>query len=368
LSSGSRGIPPVIAARLGACRKRIQEKSVKGYLVTHPADGFYLTGFDGADGAILILSGHVYLLTDGRFAERAAKTAPWARAIIRRQGLPEVLAGLVKRHRIGRLGFQPESLSMAMHGKLRRLVRPGRLVSMPPVARELRQIKDGAEVSAIEKAIRVAGSAFRALRKRIRLRMTERQLAAILQHEMLDRGASAASFPVIVAEGPNSSLPHARPGDRKLRPGSVVLIDWGAQVGHYCSDLTRVIFVRRIPPRFKRMYEAVLAAQKSAIEAIRPGVRMCEVDARAREVLKRARLDHLFTHGLGHGLGLEVHEGPRLAVGVKEPLQAGMVVTVEPGVYRAGFGGIRIEDDVLVTETGCRVLSTVDKQLDGMVV
>jgi len=360
--------PSVIAERLRSCRHRIHVKRVHGYLVTNETDQFYLTGFDGEDGAVLVLPRRVYLLTDGRFAEEAAKSAPWASAVVRTGSLPDAVRPLVRRHRLGRLGFQPEHLSVSAHAALRRAVRPTRLVPVPQVVGRLRLIKDETEVAAIVKAIRVAESAFRAVVRGVRPGMTERELAAGLQHEMLRRGAAEASFPPIVAEGVNASRPHARPSDRRIRSGSAVLIDWGATVNHYHSDLTRVIFVRRIPPRLRRMYESVLAAQAEAIRAIRPGVRMCEVDARARGLLKRAGMDRRFSHGLGHGLGLDIHEPPRLAMRVTDPLEAGMVVTVEPGVYFPRLGGVRIEDDVLVTDGGCRVLSRVSKDLDAMVV
>ena len=358
---------PVIARRLEACRQRIQQKSLKGYLITNRVDQFYLTGFDGEDGAVLVLPKRVYLLTDGRFEEEAARSAPWASAVIRSGSLPDAVRRLVRKHRLDQLAFQPEFLSVRAHAVLRRAVKPGRLVPLAEVIGRLRLTKDPTEIAAIVKAVGVAESAFRAALRRLRLGITERELAAQLQHELLRRGASEASFPIIVAEGPNAALPHARPGDRKIRRGSAVLIDWGATVDHYRSDLTRVVFVRRIPPRFRRMYENVLAAQIEAIRAIRPGVPMGDVDAVARNRLKRAGLARRFAHGLGHGLGLDIHEPPRLARGVTDRLEAGMVVTVEPGVYVSRVGGVRIEDDVLVTDDGGRVLSSLPKNLDQMI-
>ncbi|UCD28383.1 MAG: aminopeptidase P family protein, partial [Planctomycetota bacterium] len=204
-------IPPNIANRLRSCRKRIQQKLVNGYLITNWADQFYMTGFNGTDGAALILPRQVYLLTDGRFEEEAEVSTPWARSVIRQGPLPETLAKIVKRHRIQRLGFQPEYLTVGTLAKLRRVLRPARMVALPSVVGQLRLIKDDSEVTAIKKAIRVAESAFRAVLRRIRLGITERQLAALLQHEMLDRGAEEASFPIIVAAGANSSRPHAQP-------------------------------------------------------------------------------------------------------------------------------------------------------------
>jgi Xaa-Pro aminopeptidase len=185
---------------------------------------------------------------------------------------------------------------------------------------------------------------------------------------MQRRGASGSSFPTIVAEGPSSSLPHYRAGDRRVREGSAILIDWGATVAHYRSDLTRVLFVRRIPPRFGRIYAAVLEAQRRAIRAIRPGATTCDVDAAARRYLTSVGYGKAFVHATGHGLGLDVHEMPSLSRRLSEPLRAGMVVTIEPGVYLPGVGGVRIEDDVLVTPQGVQVLSDPSADAAEMVI
>jgi Xaa-Pro aminopeptidase len=327
-----------------------------------------LTGFDGEDGAALVTRRAVYLITDGRFEELAARTAGWARAVIRTGPIGPEIARIMRRHRIQRLGFQPEHLTVEAFGSLRKAVKPARLVAAPGIAAELRLTKDSTEVTTIRRAVRVAEEAFKAVTARIRLGMTERELAADLEHEMIVRGASKASFPIIVAEGANSSLPHATPGNRRFRDGSAVLIDWGATVGHYRSDLTRVVFVNRIPPRFRDMYAHVLEAQEKAVRAVRPGARMGDVDAVARDSLSQAGLGDRFAHGLGHGIGLDIHEAPRLGRGVTDRLEPGMVVTVEPGVYFPGLGGVRIEDDVLVTERGRRVLSRLSRDIEAMVV
>ncbi len=361
-------MPPAIRNRLRACRLRIQQNCLDGYLITERADQFYFTGFDGEDGAALVLRDRVYLLTDGRFKEEAQRSAGWARSIVRTGPIAEVLPPLVRRHRLKRIGFNPDQVSVTAHKAYSKGFRPARLAALPGVSRDLRAIKDSTEIAALEKAIRIAEQAFLTVIRRIRVGMTERQVAADLQHEMLRLGAEAAAFPIIVAAGPNSSLPHAVPGDRRVRRGSAVLIDWGAVHRHYRSDLTRVVFIHRIPPRFRRMYEAVLAAQSEGIRAIRPGVRMCDVYLRAWERLDEAGLARRFTHGLGHGIGLDIHEPPSLSKRAVAPLKAGMVVTVEPGVYFPGVGGVRIEDDILVTETGARVLSRLHKDLDSMVV
>jgi len=359
---------PHIAKRLKALRTKITQKSLVGYLVTNLADQYYLTGFSGEGGAALILPKRVYLLTDGRFAEEADKVVPWAQAVVRKTALSEAIGRVARKHRLERIGFDPARITVKLQTAVRRAVRPAKMVPVEGLVEDLRLIKDATEVAALTKAVRIAESAFEAVTRGLRVQTTERQLAADLQHEMIRRGATGASFPIVVAEGARSSLPHAVPGDRKIRSGSAVLIDWGAIYEGYCSDLTRVIFVHRIPPRFRRMYENVLAAQMEAIQAIRPGVRMCDVDALARNRLRKAGLAQYFAHSLGHGIGLKVHEAPRLGQRVTDLLEAGMVVTVEPGVYMPGVGGVRIEDDVLVTETGCKVLSRLPKNLENMVI
>lgn len=356
-----------LSARLTACREKIQDFRVEGYLLTSRTDQYYLTHFDGEDGAALVLPKEVWLITDGRFKDEAAQHAPWARALVRSGSLTEAIARLCRKHRIARLGFQPEAMTVDLHAKLRKVIKPTRLVPLPPLIRQLRLHKDQTEIAALERAADIAQEAFRRATRRIRLGMTESELAADLQHEMLRLGATSASFPIIIAEGQNAAFPHAVPGGRRIRAGSAVLIDWGATVDHYRSDLTRVVFIRRIPPRIGRLYTHVLAAQEAAIAALAPGKRMCDVDAVARNLLKRARLDRAFSHGLGHGLGLDIHEAPRLSKKVKDRLEPGMVVTVEPGVYLPGLGGIRIEDDVLITPGGCRVLTSLTKALDDMV-
>ncbi|MBI4578833.1 MAG: aminopeptidase P family protein [Planctomycetes bacterium] len=346
----------------------MERKHLDGCLVTNRVDQYYLTGFDGEDGAALVLPHRAYLITDGRFAEEAAIHAPWARAVIRTGPLAEAVGKTVRRHRLGRVGLDPAHTSVSMQATLRKACRPSRLASAPRILEQMRIVKDPSEVAAIVRAAEIAQAAFRTVVRRIRIGMTERELATALLLEMLRRGASDASFPIIVAEGPASSLPHARAGDRKIRAGSAVLIDWGATVDHYRSDLTRVVFVRRIPPRFRRMYQNVLAAQAAGIEAVRPGAAFSQVDAQARGVLRRRGMHKAFSHGLGHGLGLDIHEAPRLARSSEGVLEPGMVVTVEPGVYFPGVGGVRIEDDVLVTDNGCRVLTDLPKELDRMVV
>ena len=363
-----RRVPGLIAARLAACREHMARSRLSAYLVTRHVDQLYLTGFSGEDGAVVVTPETVFIITDGRFAEQATRETPWARRIVRKKGINDELARLRKRLRWRRIGFQADHVTVAQASLLRKAVRPAGLVRAGPIVNDLRLAKDDEEIAAIRRAVRVAEEAFVATRRAIRIGMTERQIAARLEYEMIKRGAAGSAFPTIVAEGRNSSLPHARPGDRRVHEGSILLIDWGAVVGHYRSDLTRVLFVRRIPPRFRRMYSAVCEAQRRAILAVRAGVGPRAVDRAARSYLQSAGFGKAFVHATGHGLGLDVHEVPSLSRRTRAPLRAGMVVTVEPGVYVPGLGGVRIEDDVLVTQDGAEVLTTLSKDLDDMVI
>jgi Xaa-Pro aminopeptidase len=283
-------IPRVIAERLARTRRRMADANLPAYLVTNPPDQYYLTGFTGEDGAALITPRQVYLLTDGRFTEQARVEAGWANARIRIKGLSDELTKLARRLGFDRLGIQPNHLTLRMADTIRKAIRPARLVKAKPIADNLRLRKDPAEIQAIRRAARVAQDAFHATRRAIRIGMTEREIAARLEYEMQRRGAAGPAFPTIVAEGPSAALPHYRPAARRIRPGSLILIDWGATVDHYRSDLTRVLFVRTISPRFRRIYRAVAEAQRRAIQAVRPGASTRDVDGAARRYLRSAGL------------------------------------------------------------------------------
>lgn len=340
------------------------------YLVTNPADQYYLTGFAGEDGATVITTDGVYLITDGRFDEQADREASWARKIVRKASISDELTKLCGRLRWRgrRIGFQADHATVAQASAFRRALRPARFVRARPITNDLRLCKDEQELSVIRRAIVVAQDAFKATCRAIRIGMTESQVASRLEFEMQRRGAMGAGFPTIAAEGSNASLPHARPGDRRIRAGSLLLIDWGARVDHYHSDLTRVVFVRTIRPRFRRMYEAVLEAQRHAIRAVRAGVSTQTVDRAARSYLKSVGYGKEFKHSTGHGLGLHVHEAPSLGRRLPVVLRPGMVLTIEPGVYIPGVGGVRIEDDILVRQDGAEVLSTLTTDLHEMVI
>jgi Xaa-Pro aminopeptidase len=227
---------------------------------------------------------------------------------------------------------------------------------------ELRMVKSADELAAIRRSVEINSQAFEHTVARVKPGMREQDLAADLEYRMRRLGAEKPSFDTIVAAGPHSALPHAQPGTAKLN-GGLVVIDMGAVVDGYASDMTRMLHVGTPGAKAKRMYRAVLEAQQAAIDAVRPGVRTAAIDGAARRVLKGYGLDRAFTHSTGHGLGLEIHEPPRLGKKDKLKLRAGMAITIEPGVYLEGFGGIRIEDTVLVSERGCEILTPTSKNL-----
>lgn len=352
---------PLIADRLRRYRREAARRRVSALLITNPRDYSYLTGFSGEDSAVLLTGRAVHVITDGRFSQVVRNECPWATTWIRRGTLNAEIAKVCKSKKLSALAVQGDHLCVSGFTELGKLTGIRRLRSAPPIIPNMRKIKQPAELTTMRKAIRIAEDAFTATRASIRIGQTELELAARLEFEMKKRGSSSPAFPTICAEGSNAALPHAHPGQRKVRKGSAILFDWGARWRGYCSDLTRMVFVGSIPRRIAEVYDVVLEAQQRAIAAIRPGRRMCDVDAVARDFIAAAGYGEAFSHGLGHGLGLDVHEPPSLSWRSKEKLEAGMVVTVEPGVYLPGVGGVRIEDDVLVTPRGRQVLSRLGR-------
>ncbi len=232
----------------------------------------------------------------------------------------------------------------------------------------LRQVKDKEELALIRQAARIAEKSFAVIRAGLRPEQTEKEIGDALEHQFRLFGGDGPAFAPIVAVGPRAALPHAKLTDRRVGDGDILLVDWGAQWRLYKSDLTRVLVTGKISTKLRRVYEVVLSAQARAIAAIRPGVPTTEVDAAARSVIARSRFGRRFNHGIGHGFGLEIHESPRMSGKNTATLKPGMVVTVEPGVYIPGWGGVRIEDDILVTRDGHEVLTSLPKQFEEMVV
>lgn len=347
------------ADRISRFRAKLEEKKLDAFLIVNRMDQFWLTGFTGEDGQVLVTRDRVVLLTDGRFDETAQTECPWARRVLRTKRGPEWTVKEIKRQRVSKIGFEPTHLNVFWFTELAKAIKPAKLISAGGLISTLRAEKDAAEVSAIRRAIEIAQRAYESVTSKITVGTTEAQLAARLTFEMQSLGAQGSAFPPIVAFGAAGSLPHYEPTDRMFDGNQAVLIDWGCRSGWYVSDLTRMIWPSSIPPKLGKARDAVRAAHDAAIAAIRPGAKASAIDRVAREQIRKFGFDKEFSHALGHGIGLDVHESPRLGKKSADVLRVGTVVTVEPGVYLPGIGGVRLEDDVLVTATGCEVLSSL---------
>lgn len=350
--------------------RRCEKAGVDVLLVTARANVRYLSGFSGEDSFLLVGRGWSVLLTDSRFAEQARRQCPNIEHTIRTGPMAPAIRAALRGRNARRIGVETENMTLGMFDRLSRAISAKRLRRTRHLVLAMRERKDAVEVAAIRRALRVAQGAFRGLiagGSKALVGRSEAALAGELDHRMRQLGAEAAAFATIVAAGPNAALPHYEPGRTRIRAGQAILIDWGASVSGYCSDLTRVVFTGRIPPQVGRLYEVVLRAHAAGVSAVRAGRSGKAVDAAAREVIAAAGYGQQFGHGLGHGIGLEVHEGPALSRRVGQRLVSGNVVTVEPGVYVPGVGGVRIEDDVLVEAGRGRVLSSLPRDARAMV-
>lgn len=341
------------------------DPAIEILVVSLPIHVTYLTGFSGESSYLLLGRRHCLLVSDARFTEQIQEECPGLQTYIRppAQTLPQAVAENLNSLGIRRIGYESAYLTVAEWEHLRELTPTLDWVGVKTVLEKLRAIKDETELRAIRQAIRIAERAFQAFTALLRPGDTEKELSDRLEHFIRWAGGKCSSFPSIVAIGSRASLPHAPPTDRRIEEGEFVLVDWGASGPFYKSDLTRVLATRRISPKLEEVHAVVLAAQQRAVGRIRPGATGQEIDAEARAALAESGYAEFFTHGLGHGIGLQVHEAPALRPKSETILEPGMVVTVEPGVYIPGWGGVRIEDDVLVTPDGCEVLTSVNREL-----
>lgn len=355
--------------RLDKLRRRLKKEKLDALLVSSCPNVTYLTGFTGDSSYLLVTPQNELLITDFRFITQLDDECPWLEYYSRAAGetMSDAVPKIAEKHRLQRLGFEADSLTFALHSGLANKF-TGQLIPTNEFVEVLRMIKDKQEIAEIRKAISMAQRAFRVIQAAIQPDQTEKQIAADLEHQIRRFRGVGFSFPPIVGVGRRAALPHGIPTDTRIDQDDFVLIDWGANTGLYVSDLTRVIVTGRLSPKLQKVYDVVLRAQLAAIELIRPGAIMSEVDAAARSLIADAGYGKYFGHGLGHGIGLQVHEKPWLGVNRDEPLKAGMVVTVEPGIYLPNWGGVRIEDDVLVTRNGHEVLSDLPKDLESCVI
>ena len=349
---------------MGRLRLSFSGIEADAVLVSHLPNIRYLCGFTGSAGLLLVDTSASTLFTDSRYTFQAREEVSGAHVRICKHGLLRAVGEALKRRRgRQRVGYSPSQVTVAQKRNLEagtgsrvRWVNDGGAVE------KLRAVKDADELSRMQEAADVISRVSRRILEKVRPGISELAIAAEIEHDIKRRGGSGPSFETIVASGARSAWAHARPTAKLLRKSELVVLDQGAILRGYCSDMTRTVFLGKASGRVKSLYAAVLEAQEAGRRAIRPGVTAGEVDRAARDVLKRAKLDRYFTHSLGHGLGLEVHEMPRLGKGEPTVLQEGMVLTVEPGVYIEGLGGIRIEDDVVVTAKGAVDLTSAPRE------
>jgi Xaa-Pro aminopeptidase len=353
------------AARRSELIQLIRKSDVDAMLVTNPRNVTYLTGFTGEDSYLLIGPRHARLFSDSRFTTQLQDECPDIPAEIRtsRTLMPDFLAAELRKSDLNHLGIESASMVVAVRDLLIEKLKPMELVSTPGFVEELRQIKDAGEIAELRAAVRQAERGFELMRSLIVPELTEREAAHELEHGMRRFGATRAAFEPIIAVGDRAALPHYRAGLRHFHESNFALVDWGAvSSGGYHSDLTRLLATSKLPTKLHHIYGVVLKAQEAGIAAIRPGAKCQDVDAAARKVIDQAGYAKYFGHGLGHGIGLDIHEGPRLSPISTDELKPGMTVTVEPGIYLPGIGGVRIEDDILVTRDGFEILSSLPKQ------
>jgi Xaa-Pro aminopeptidase len=351
---------------VSADRSRISfgELKIDALLISASPNIRYLSGFTGDNGLLLVTPDSQILFTDPRFTIQAAEECTCPVETVSGTPLVEAALKTVRKRRHKRIGFEYSRISHEAHQRLKQsLPKHAKLKPIGPVVDKLRMIKSPDEIARIRQSVLTNSEAFEKTVRSIKRGVSENDIAAELEYQMRRLGAEKAAFETIVAMGPRSALPHAQPTARKPGNNELLLIDMGACQDGYMSDMTRVLFHGRPSRRVRTMYNAVLKAQLAAIDAVRPGVTAAHVDRAARRVLESAGLGKTFVHSTGHGLGLEIHEGPRLGRRDKTKLEAGMAITIEPGAYVRDFGGIRIEDTVLVTKTGCEVLTPTSKEL-----
>lgn len=344
--------------------EQVQSLKLDALLITSLTNVRYLTGFTGSSANLLLYrNGRAVLFTDPRYTVQSKQQVN-CKIRIAKGPLTGAIVQEAARTRLGRIGFEPESINLARYeGFTGSLPSRAKLTPAPEgLIAKLRMVKDAGEIAEIRKAVDLNSQALEKALRRLKPGMTESELAAEIDYQSRKLGASGPAFDTIVAAGKRAALPHARPGKAKIGPG-MLLIDMGAFSNGYASDMTRMVHIGAAGAKYRKAYTAVLEAQLAAIAAVKPGATADAIDNAARRTLKKFGLDRAFIHSTGHGLGLEIHEPPRLGRSDQTPLEPGMAITIEPGVYLEGWGGIRIEDTILVTKTGCEILTPTPKDL-----
>ena len=352
--------------RLAKLQEKLQEFEVDGILITNPENRYYISGFTGSAGYLFITPDTAYLNTDFRYIEQATNQAP-SFEIIKIDSELKWFVDLLVKHRINILGFESEDLSFAGYSRFSDILEKNKLnkiVTLKPLnasIEKIRAVKYIDEIDILKEAIRISDEAMNTIAPTIHAGISEREVALLLENKMRELGAEGPSFDTIVGSGPNAALPHHRAGDRIIQKGESIVIDMGAKYQGYCSDLTRTFCVGKPDETFRKVYDTVFIAQQTAISLVQEEMTGTDCDEIARKVIEEAGFGDKFGHSLGHGVGLDVHEYPRVSPNSPDILINNMVFTIEPGIYIPGWGGVRIEDIVTLQNNKAEVLSAATR-------
>ena len=352
--------------RIGSVRRKLEEARLDALLITFLPNVQYLCGFSGSAAELIISAREAVFFTDGRYTQQSRDEVRGASVHILKgkSAWTAATEWLGRKSALRRIGLEATHLTIAERdGLAKSLGRGHRLVTAPPVVEQMRMVKEAAEIERIRAACHLGVKLFQGIVDGVRPARPESQIAGELELAARNAGAEQMAFTTIIASGKRSALPHGRASSEPIPAEGFVVCDFGVILASYCSDMTRTLHVGRPQDGARGVYEAVREAQQAAVEAVKPGATVGEIDWAARKLLKKLKLDRYFTHSTGHGLGLEIHEAPRVAAGQSDVLQPGMVITIEPGVYQPGKQGVRIEDTVVVTGSGCEILTPCPKEL-----
>ncbi len=347
-------------SRLVKLREKMQSENLDAFVVSSPENRRYMSGFTGTSAMLLVLLDKAYLLTDFRYITQATKQAPEFEVVDAGSDFFSSIKDLASEAR--RIGFEEDYTTYALYLKLKDAVSKAELLEKANLLTGLRSVKEPEELDKIRQAVKIADDAFAHILKFVEIGQTEEEISLELEFNMRKAGASGGSFDFIVASGWRGSMPHGVASSKTLQRGELLTMDFGAVYQGYCSDITRTFAVGEPDEKQQEIYDIVLKANKAAIAAIKPGLMGKEVDAVARQIIEEAGYGNYFGHGLGHSVGLAIHESPRFSLREEQIIEPGMVITVEPGIYLPDWGGVRIEDMIVVTENGCEVLTQAPKE------
>ena len=349
--------------RLAKLREKMEKQGLEAILITSSYNRRYLSGFTGTAGYLLITEDHAQLITDFRYIDQAALQATGFEIVRHEANILDEVANQLKKFKLTKVGFEKQVVTYSLYEGLKKSAADVEWIGIAGWIEEIRMIKTADEISIIKQACQIADNTFEHILKYIKPGITEREVSLELEFHMRKQGADSSSFDIIVASGARSALPHGVASDKVIENGDFVTLDFGAYYKGYVSDITRTIAVGEPSDKLKEIYQIVLDAQMAGVKGIKSGLTAKEADALTRDVISNAGYGEYFGHSTGHGIGLEVHEGPGLSSRSDLVLQPGMVVTVEPGIYISKLGGVRIEDDVVITDSGCEILTQSPKEL-----